>query len=162
MGEAVSYPQVRSGTYAVIGGVARPGLYPANSDHVVLKSTDADNPEPTLFAWNDTHGVWSAKVPVEQCERIFSARWYGMWRGHRVAIDALAADASVASVTYADSSGAWAAENGFTHVDKYEYQREVPAAELVDVHEVQTDLLFEQWRTRFPAPDGVATTGWRS
>ncbi len=142
----MTYTGPRSGEYAVIRGVTHRCTYSPNDDRVVLKTKQADNPDATLFDWHERYGGWVAQLTSEQCDRVYSARSYGRWQGHRVAIDSVAD--GVATVTYADNNGGWAAVNGFTEVDRYEYRRDVPAAELGDVHEEQRDLGFTRWRDR--------------
>ncbi|GLZ37493.1 hypothetical protein [Actinokineospora sp. NBRC 105648] len=141
-----AYRGVRAGQFAVVGGVTHPCTYSPNDDRVVLKTRQADNPDASLFAWHERYGGWVAQLSSEQCDRVYTARSYGRWQGHRVAVDSVAD--GVAAVTYADQNGAWALENGFTQVDLHEYQRSVAAAELADVHEVQRDLAFTRWRDR--------------
>ncbi|MGQ0838435.1 hypothetical protein [Actinokineospora sp.] len=133
------YTGPRTGQFAVIDGVTHPCTYSPTEDRVVLKSRQAENPDGALFGWHDRYQGWVADLPGERCDRVYAARSYARWQGHRVAIDAVA---EAATVTYADDNGAWAAEHGFTQVDKYTYQRDVPAAELHDVHEEQRDLRF--------------------
>ncbi|WP_026316989.1 hypothetical protein [Actinokineospora enzanensis] len=138
------YTGPRSGQYAVVRGVTHPCTYSPNDDRVVLKTRQSDNPDATLFTWHDRYGGWVAQLTSQQCDRVYTARTYARWQGHRVAIDLVTA--GTAAVTYADDNGGWASENGFTQVDKYEYQREVSVSELADVHEVQRDLAFNRWR----------------
>lgn len=145
------YTGVRSGEFAQVDGVTYPCRHVARDDRVVLKSKAEENPAPELFAWHEAFGGWVAQLPSARCERVYATRTYARYQGHRVAVDAVAD--GVASVSYADENGAWAARNGFTQVDKYEYTKDVPAAELRDVHEEQRDLLFRAWRERtFPRP----------
>ncbi|MBM7770927.1 hypothetical protein JOD54_001131 [Actinokineospora baliensis] len=140
------YTGPRSGEFAVVRGVTHPCTFSPNNDRVVLKTKQADNPDATLFSWHDRYGGWVADLTAADCDRVYSARSYGKWQGHRVAIESVVD--GVAAVTYADSNGGWAVEHGFTEVDRYEYRRDVPAAELGDVHEEQRDLGFAGWRER--------------
>lgn len=42
----------------MIDGVARPGLFPPGSRQLVLRADQPDNPDPGLYAWNQTHRLW--------------------------------------------------------------------------------------------------------
>ncbi|PPK67977.1 hypothetical protein V5P93_007323 [Actinokineospora auranticolor] len=142
----MSYQGPRAGQFAVVRGVTHPCTYSPNDDRVILKTRQADNPDASLFTWHTSFGGWVAQLTSQDCDRVYAARTYGRWQGHRVAVDAVVG--GIASVTYADSNGSWAGQNGFTQVDKYEYQGEVPVGELADVHEEQRDLTFNRWRDR--------------
>jgi hypothetical protein len=152
--------RARNGEFAVVDGVTWPCRYLQRDDKVVLRSKAEENPGPGVFEWNERFVGWIAQLPSARCDRVYATQTFARYQGHRVAV--LAVDGASASVRYADANGAWAAENGFSEVDKYEYTKDVAVAELRDVVEEQADLLFDAWRAAgFAVPEGVQVAGWR-
>lgn len=146
------YTGVRSGTFATYRGL-HVRSRPIRSDGTVLIISDApENPDSSLFAWNGGWEAWTARVDAADCERIYTVHTYARYQGHRVLLNAVD-EHGMASIEYADWNGAWATENGFETVDKYQHVKNVPAGELADVYEKQNDDLFRSWRAAtFPAP----------
>jgi hypothetical protein len=140
------YTGVRSDTFAVFRGrefEASP-IFPEDQT-VMIGSHATDNPDTTLFQWNDGWNAWTARVPATACERLYRATTVARYQGHRVSIESVD-ESGMARIQYADWNGAWAEENGFETIDKYEYAKTVHAGELYEVHEKQRDLLFRDWR----------------
>ncbi|WP_436492905.1 hypothetical protein [Actinokineospora sp. HUAS TT18] len=136
----MTYAGVRFGSFAVIDGTTYPVIFAPNSERVVLRVAQADNPDPARYTWAEFYKAWVTEIPLSQCERVYQAQSYGTWRGGLVAIEAVTPEGL--RVRSAGNDGGWAEANDFVQENKYEFFRVVPARELVDVHEIQTDLLF--------------------
>ena len=158
----MSYTGVRSDIFAVFRGreyLGSPVF--TEDDTVMIGASDTANPDPSLFAWNEGWGAWTARIPAADCDRLYSAHSYAKYQGHRVNIMRID-DSGIARVYYSDENGAWAEANGFEQVNKYEFEKSVPAAELYDVYELQDDLLFFRWReANFARPQEVRPAGRR-
>src|SRR5919198_664607 len=135
----MKYSGVRSGTFAVYKGreFESSPIFPDDGS-VIIASYASENPDPSLLQWNDDWNGWTATVPALDCERLYRVHTYAKYLGHRVLISAVD-ESGMARIEYADWNGAWAAENGWEPIDKYEYATTVAAGELVGVHEKQTD-----------------------
>lgn len=129
----------RSGTYAVLDGVTRPGLFPPGSRQLVLRADQPDNPDPAYYVWNQTHRLWVAHVSLDRVDRIYSVETHATWRRLRVVVGQAAPGGAV-SVRLVDEDVSRAVDNGFRQVDKYEYGRDVLVVDLTDVHEIEKDL----------------------
>src|SRR5215211_355763 len=136
------YSGIRAATFAVFRGREFESTAIDANGTVIISCDDPDNPDPSLFEWNDRWRQWAAEIPASNCERVYRANAYARYQGHRVNIMSVD-ESGTARVYYADYDGAWAEANGFEQVNKYEFEKSVPAAELYDVYESQDDLLFE-------------------
>ncbi len=141
----MTYTGIRSGMYAVYGGVEFKAT-PLQADGTVLLRLFAeDNPDPKLFRRNEHLGIWQTQVPAADCERIYQATAYARYQGHRVNVNTLDGSGT-AQVYYADTSYGWPEKNGFTQIDKLVFLKDASAWDLREVHEQQHDQLFAQWR----------------
>jgi hypothetical protein len=148
----MSYQPHRRGVHATVNGVTYPARYNSTKQKVFISLSAAENPDPTLFKWNETHSLWLAEVPAVDCDRVFRISPHARFYGHRCFVDIMNDDGT-AEVVYADADADWAQRNGFEQRDRGTFRRVVPVTALYDYHEEQWDLLFDQWREQtFPRP----------
>lgn len=141
----MTYTGVRSGVFAILDGREYGGRPVREDGSVLVKSSAAENPDPSRFQWNDRVREWHARVPATDLDRLYEVNAYAKYQGHRVNLTAIS-DSGMATAYFADGEKWWAEENGFEEIDKYVFVKEIPVWELRDVHEEQSDLLFRQWR----------------
>lgn len=150
----MKYTGPRLGTFATYRGREYESAPIFPDGNVMIGAKTPDNPDPALFQWNDGWDAWTAMVPAAEIDRLYHAIAYAKYQGHRVSINSVD-ESGAAHIAYADDNGAWAGENGFTQVNKYEYEKTVSAYELYDVYEKQNDELFWRWRAAsFAQPVG--------
>lgn len=157
----MKYTGIRARSFAVVRGREFTSTALDQSGNVIISSEAPENPDPSLFAWNDDWREWTATIPAVDCERVYRANAYAKYQGHRVNIMRVD-ESGTARIYYSDENGAWAEENGFQQVNKYEFEKSVPAYELYDVYEMQDDLRFNRWReTAFERPAHIPPPGQR-
>jgi hypothetical protein len=140
----MAYQPHRQGVHVTVDGRTYPARYNSGK-RVAFISLDApENPEPGLFSWHETHELWVAQVPADECERVFRVSPYARFFGHRCYVDGLTA--GTAELIYADADTDWAQRNGFEQHDRGTFRRRAAVTELYDYHEEQWDLLFDDWR----------------
>lgn len=143
----MSYPGFRFGTVVVHGGRERTGgSFDSETNQVLFFSRAPENPDPELYVWDEARKGWIAVLEASECDRVFRAGAFAMYRGYRCQVMDIFDDGT-AEIRYDDWNGAWAVTaGGFEQREKYEYYKVVHVSELYDYHEEQYDLRFDQWR----------------
>jgi len=154
----MTYPAFRSGGHVTRNGRDFQGYYDARSGSVLVVIRQDENPDPSVYEWNDYRRGWVAEFPAGEFERIFAVNTFALYQGYRCEVTEMS-DNGTAEILYADWNGAWATSaGGFEQRNKYEYYKTVPVSELYDYHEEQLDLLFDEWRdNNFPKPAEVSS-----
>jgi hypothetical protein len=136
----MSYVGVRAGVFAVLDGREYEASPPTREDGtVLLKARAGEDPDSSRFGWSERIGQWRARVPTAELDRIYQAIGHARYGGRPVNITQI--DDSGVATAYSTGQA-----DGFSQVDRGVWVGDVPVWTLRDVHEVQIDLLFRQWR----------------
>ena len=155
----MTYPGFRFGTVVTYGGHERAGgSFNSQTGKAIFFSRAPENPDPDLYEWDDSRKGWVAVLDAGDCERVFWAAAFVMYRGYRCQVMKMFEDGT-AEILYNDWNGAWAQmQGGFEQREKYEFYKVVPVSELYDYHEEQRDLVFDEWREQSFTRPAAATS----
>jgi len=140
----MTYTRPRTGVYATVNGVEyKCNDYPRD-DQVLLLSREAENPDPRLFTRDEANQLWTALVPVDQCERLADVTTRADYRGNRCQVLSIAPNGDVGLYFLGDDKSV-AEKDGFIQVDPGTWAKTVNIHDLRTYHEQHADLRYERW-----------------
>ncbi|NKY40852.1 hypothetical protein [Cellulomonas septica] len=124
---------MRAGAYAEVDG----HVYPVVSLHKPAVRLLAFGPQPPDPAFEDEgRGRWSRLVDRSAASRLFSVETTARWQGHDVVVQRVEGDTAVWSYDRDDLP----TDPRVSRIDRFEWQGQVPVAELTDAVEVEHEV----------------------
>lgn len=128
----------------MLDGVTYPAtVYPDQTVQLAHKSEQP--PRDDRFSYDEQFTMWSVRLPMADCEQVYSVSSRARYQGHLCQVIAIDAEGN-ALLYYLEGDRGTAEELGFEQVDPGTHAKTVPVSELHGYYEERRDLKFKQWR----------------